>query len=120
MAKTEEERLIERYFQAFNDHDLDGVMACFHDHPIVVESHGNRRVGREAVRALYVEQLSFTPDGRCDLSLLVGHDGSGVAESAFHGTLSGDGRVIRAVGVEVFEFADGRIKELRNYHRLVE
>lgn len=117
---SDDERLIERYFRAFNEHDLEAVMACFPDDAVIVESDGHRREGRDAVRALYVTQLTATPDGRCDLRTLVGRDGSGVAESAFHGTRSRDGRAIRAVGVDVFELADGRIKEIRNYHRLVE
>src|SRR5437868_4755307 len=29
---TPEEELIQRYFDAFNRHDLDGVMACFDSH----------------------------------------------------------------------------------------
>jgi hypothetical protein len=34
---TSEEALILRYFAAFNGHDLEAVMACFHDHPVVVD-----------------------------------------------------------------------------------
>ena len=37
----------------------------------------------------------------------------------FNGVRSRDAKVIRALGVEVFEFVGGRIKEVRDYHRLV-
>ncbi|MBI3300784.1 MAG: hypothetical protein HYZ72_01710, partial [Deltaproteobacteria bacterium] len=46
-------------------------------------------------------------------------DGHGVAESFFHGTRPREGRVIEALGAEVVEIADGKIKELRDYHRPV-
>jgi hypothetical protein len=38
-----------------------------------------------------------------------------MAESLFHGTLDRDGTVIKALGAEVFEFADERIKEIRDH-----
>lgn len=66
------------------------------------------------------DQILRFPDGRCDLRSVAGHDGRGMAESLFHGSRSRDGRVIRALGVEVIEFADGKIRELRDDHRLVE
>ena len=33
---TPEERLIQHYFDAFNRHDIEGVMACFHDEAVLV------------------------------------------------------------------------------------
>lgn len=116
--ETAEEALIRRYFDVFNAHDLDGVMACFGAEPVLVDSEGTRHEGTDAVRRLYADQFKMTPDGRCDLRSATGGSGHGAAESAFRGTTRG-GRTIRAVGVEVFEFEEGRIKELRDYHRQV-
>ena len=92
---TREEEIIRRYFEAFNKHDLDGVIACFHPEPVVVDSDGRRHEGVDAVRRLYRFQFSLAADGRCDLRSLVGHDGRGMAESLFHGTLERDGAVIK-------------------------
>jgi ketosteroid isomerase-like protein len=116
---TREEEIIRRYFEAFNKHDLAGVIACFHPEPVVVDSDGRRHEGVDAVRRLYRFQFSLAADGRCDLRSLVGHDGRGMAESLFHGTLECDGAVIKALGTEVFEFADERIKEIRDHHRIL-
>jgi hypothetical protein len=33
---TQEEQLIRRYFQTFNRHNIEGVMDCFHEHPVLV------------------------------------------------------------------------------------
>jgi taurine dehydrogenase small subunit len=120
MARSTDGEQIERYFAAFNAHDLEGVMACFHDRPVIVGSDGSRYEGTAAIRSLYAEQFAIVPDGRCELRALVGSDGHGAAESFFHGTRSRDGRPIKALGVEMFELMDGRIREIRVYHRSVE
>jgi hypothetical protein len=39
-----------------------------------------------------------------------------MAESLFHGTRPREGKVIEAIGAEVLEIMDGRIKEIRDYH----
>jgi hypothetical protein len=118
MAAREED-LIRRYFEPFNDHDLEAVIACFHPEPVVVDSEGRRHEGVDAVRRLYRFQFALAADGQCDLRSLVGYDGRGMAESLFHGTLDRDGTVIKALGAEVFEFADERIKEIRDHHRIL-
>lgn len=117
--KTSEEQLIEQYFDAFNRHDIEDVMACFHSDIVVVGDASARIEGYDAVRLHYEREFAAVPDGRCDLRMNVGNDGRGVAESLFHGT-SRDGRPIRALGAEVIEFADGKIKEIRDYHKLIQ
>ena len=114
---TTEEELIQRYFDAFNRHDIEGVMACFHDHPLLVGAENRRCEGRDAVRRQYESEFALFPDGRCDLRLCTGNNGRGVAESLFHGTRIRDGRVIEAIGAEVMDIVDGKIKEIRDYHR---
>ena len=98
----------------FNKHDLEGVIAGFHPEPVVVDNEGRRHEGVDAVRRLYRFQFSLAADGRCDLRTLVGYDGRGMAQLLFHGTLDRDGTVIKALGAEVFEFANERIKEIRD------
>ncbi len=114
---TAEEELIQRYFDAFNSHDVEGVMACFHDDPVMVDATGTRFEGREEVRRHYETGFALMPDCRCDLRMLSGHSGRGVAESYFHGTRQRYQRVIEAMGAEVVEIVDDRIKEIRDYHR---
>lgn len=114
---TAEEELIQRYFDAFNNHDIEGVMVCFHENPIVLDATGTRFEGREEVRRHYETGFALMPDGRCDLRMLTGNSGRGVAESYFHGTRPRYGKLIEAIGAEVIEIVDGRIKEIRDYHR---
>src|ERR1700680_174225 len=39
---TPEEQLIQRYFDAFNRHDIEGVMACYHEEPVIIGANGKR------------------------------------------------------------------------------
>jgi ketosteroid isomerase-like protein len=114
---TQEEQLIQRYFDAFNAHDIEGVMACFHEQPAIVDVEGKRYDGRDEVRRHYETGFALMPDCRCDLRTMCGNSGRGVAESFFHGTRPRYGKVIEAIGAEVMEIVDGRIKEIRDYHR---
>lgn len=114
---TAEEELIQRYFDAFNSHDIDAVMAYFHDNPVIVDATGTRFDGRAEVKSHYETGFALMPDCRCDLRTLTGHCGRGVAESYFHGTRQRHAKVIEAIGAEVIEIADGQIKEIRDYHR---
>ena len=115
--KTAEEQVIERYFEAFNRHDVDGVMACFDDAVVLVDTAGKQVRGHAAVRQRYEEDFALFPDAHCELRTVTGHDERGVAESIFRGTVR-DGGSVRAVGTEVMEFAGGKIKEIRDYHQL--
>ncbi len=116
---TREEELIKRYFDAFNRHNIEGVMACYHDEPVLVAPNGNRCEGRAAVRKSYEREFAMFPDGHCDLRTCTGNTGKGVAESFFTGTREGHGRV-EAIGAEVMEIVDGKIKEIRDYHHAVQ
>ncbi|MBV8361963.1 MAG: nuclear transport factor 2 family protein, partial [Deltaproteobacteria bacterium] len=108
---------IQRYFDAFNRHDLEAVMACFHRHPVIIDTAGVRFEGRDEVQRHYETGFAAMPDCRCDLQMMTGNSGRGVAESVFHGTRPGFNKMIEAIGAEVIELADGKIKETRDYHR---
>ncbi len=114
---TPEEELIHRYFEAFNRHDLEAVMACFHENPVTVGADERRFQGREEVRRQYETEFALMPDCRCDLRLCTGNSGRAVAESYFFGTRPRSGKVVEAIGAEVIEIVDGKIKEIRDYHR---
>jgi len=114
---TPEEELIQRYFDAFNRHDIEAVMACFHEDPTTLGADEQRYRGRDEVRRQYETEFALMPDCRCDLRLCTGNSGRAVAESYFFGTRPRSGRVIEAIGAEVIEIVDGKIKEIRDYHR---
>ncbi len=113
---TPEETLVRRYFEAFNLRDIDGVMACFHDDAVRISANGRRQIGRAELRRSYECSFAMFPDGRCDLRLCAGETGHAMAESIFRGTNRERGPV-EMKGVETIEIADGKIKEIRDYHQ---
>lgn len=120
MTRSVEEELIQRYFDAFNRHDLDGVMACFHEHPRFIDMQGVRHEGRAAIQRYYEDILAIAPDGRCTIRSILGQAGIGMVEALFSGTDRRTGRSIRAIGTEVIEFADGKVTGVRDYRRLTD
>jgi ketosteroid isomerase-like protein len=115
---TPEEQLIYRYFDAFNRQDIEGVMACYHENPTIIGPTGKRCEGRAAVRRSYESEFAMFPDAHCELRVCTGNSGRGVAESYFTGTKS-KGTKVEAIGAEVLEIVDGKIKEIRDYHHEV-
>ena len=95
---TLEEELIQRYFDAFNRHDIEGVMACFHDEAVLVAPNGKRCTGRAEVRRSYESEFATFPDGFCDLRLCTGNDGHAVAESRFLGTRRRPALILSCIG----------------------
>ena len=114
---TPEEQLIKRYFDAFNRHDIEGVVACFHENAVLVGPNGKRLVGIAEVRRSYETEFGLFPDAHCELRVCTGNSGSGVAESYFTGTRHE--QRVEAIGAEVMEIVDGKIKEIRDYHQAV-
>ena len=53
---TSEEELIERYFDAFNRHDIEAVVACFHPDAVLVGPNGKRLAGLAEVRHIALER----------------------------------------------------------------
>src|SRR5260370_2430623 len=80
---TPEEQLIHRYFDALNRHDIEGVMACYHEEPVLVSPTGKRCGGREEVRRSYEAEFAMFPDGQCDLRACPGKSGHGGADRFF-------------------------------------
>lgn len=111
---------VERWIRAINDHDLDGVVACFADD---YEDQAPARPGEQVrgsaeVRATFGRLLSALPDLRADLRGTA-EDGDTVwVEWAMRGTRAGGTRM-EFVGVNVFDVADGLLHRGRIYTELV-
>lgn len=50
--------LTRRFMTAFNDNDLEGVMAFFTDDAVYDEFNGTRNHGKDAIRAAFLPQFS--------------------------------------------------------------
>ena len=103
------ETLLQRYDAAWNDQDLDTIVA-YHAPGMVFENHtaGTRAEGDE-VRDHIAKIFENWPDMRfCGRKLQVGH-ALAVSEWTASATKP-DGQKIEWDGVDIFEFEDGLIK----------
>ncbi len=113
---TRESDVVRRYFDAFNNQDLEGVLTTFTEDAAIVSASGTRISGHDEIRQRYEYMFSTYPDGFCDLTMACGSDGSAAAESVFTGTPVGRAETVRSKGAELLTIRDGRISELRDYH----
>lgn len=119
MSSMEADR-VRRYVDGFNRHDIEAVMSCFAENAAIIDMDGRRHDGQAQIRQFYEKQFRAFPDGRCDISRIIGEGGVGMAETEFKGTHTRSGTVIEAVGPEIVQLVGDKIVELRDYHRLTE
>jgi len=104
------QRVVERYNDAWNAHDLDAIVAL-HAPGMVFENHtaGERAEG-EAARAHIARIFENWPDIAFRLRQLHARDGLVVNEWTATATEQAGGRRLEWDGVDVFEFDGTRIK----------
>jgi ketosteroid isomerase-like protein len=104
---TDPGELIERYNQAWNDHDLDAICAL-HAPDFVFENHtaGERAEG-EAAREHIAEIFRNAPDLSFRGRRLYVHDDLVVSE--WTATASRDGRLVEWDGVDVIPIENGLV-----------
>jgi steroid delta-isomerase-like uncharacterized protein len=100
-------------FDAFNRHDVDGVMSYFADDCVFdgvagPEVYGTRFEGREAIGKAFVATWTAMPDAHWDAHDHMVHGDRAVSEWVFSGTAL-DGNRIEANGVDLFHLRDGKI-----------
>jgi steroid delta-isomerase-like uncharacterized protein len=102
------ERVIARYNDAWNAHDLAAILA-FHAPGMVFENHtAGERVGGDAVRPHLARIFENWPDLAFRGRRLYARDGIVVSEWTATAT-DGDGRRLEWDGVDIFPFEDGLI-----------
>jgi steroid delta-isomerase-like uncharacterized protein len=102
------ERTIERYNLAWNDHDVDAIVA-FHAAGMVFENHtAGERVSGEEVRAHIARIFENWPDLLFQSRRLYARDGLVVSEWTATAT-DRTGRRLEWDGVDIFPFSDGAI-----------
>ena len=112
-----------RFAQAWNEHDLDGLMSCMTEDCVFEASSGHEHWGRRyegapAVRRAYGDIFAAFPDGVwSDARHWVSLD-KGVSEWTFSGTRA-DGLQVHVNGCDLFLLRDGRIA-LKNSFRKYE
>jgi steroid delta-isomerase-like uncharacterized protein len=116
--------LLKEFLEAFNRHDLDSIMGYFAEDcvfymPRGAGPRGDRYTGKDAVRAGLAQRFEGLPD------VHYGHDQHwacgdfGVSEWTLTGT-SRSGQRIEVRGVDLLEFAEGKITRKDSFWKIVE
>ena len=108
---------IERFNEAFNRHDVDGVMAAMTD-DCVFEStsppDGGRFEGQAAVRAVWEGFFGSSPDAAFEAEELFAVGDRAVVRWLYRFTHA-DGAAGHIRGVDVFRVRDGKVAEKLAY-----
>jgi steroid delta-isomerase-like uncharacterized protein len=114
-------KLLERFAEAWNRHDLDALMSMMTDDCVFEASagsqvNGERSEGKQAVRAAYAAVFETFPDARwADARHFVAGD-RGVSEWTFTGSRK-DGKRVEVTGCDLFTFRDGKIAIKNSYRK---
>lgn len=114
--------LLARHSEAWNDHDLDALMALFADDCTFEASGGDevcgtRYEGKRDVRNAFAEVLASMPDARwADGRHHVLAPDYGVSEWTLTATVA-DGRRLEVNGCDFLRVRDGRIIEKNSYRK---
>lgn len=124
MSETVTIDLLESLLAAFNRHDLDSIMSYFADDCVLYmprgsTPRGNRFVGKAEVRAGLSKRFEGLPDVHYgdDRHWVCGD--LGVSEWTLTGTMKTGAR-IEVRGVDLLEFADGKIIRKDSFWKIVE
>ena len=116
--------LLKSFLEAFNRHDLDAIMDCFADDCVFYMPRGSgvrgdQYVGKDAVRAGLATRFSGIPDVHYgdDRHWVCGS--MGVSEWTLTGTAT-SGKRIEVRGVDLLEFAGGKITRKDSFWKIRE
>jgi hypothetical protein len=112
--------LLERFMDAWNARDLDGLMACMADDCAFnasggPDADGRRHVGRDAVRASYAALFDTFPKAAWTNGRHVISDDTGLSSWRFIGT-NAAGQTIEVDGCDIFIFG-GDLIALKDSYR---
>jgi ketosteroid isomerase-like protein len=117
-------QLLKGFLDAFNRHDLDAIMDHFaHDcvfyMPRGAGPRGDRYLGKQEVRAGLAQRFAGIPDVHYGDDRHWACGDFGVSEWTLTGT-SASGQRIAVRGVDLLEFADGKITRKDSFWKIVQ
>ena len=114
-------KLLDSFADAWNRHDVDGLMACMA--PTCVfeaaagkEVAGTRHVGRDAVRKAYLAVFDTYADGHWNNPRHFSAGDRAVSEWTFTGTTK-DGAKVEVNGCDIFTLKAGKIAIKNSYRK---
>ena len=126
-SRDETRDLIGRYFDAFNAHSIEGMLACLSDEVVHDVNEGGRRIGKDAFEQFAIHMAQSYRETLSDMVIMVSEDGGrAAAEYTVHGTYlttdeglpPANGQSYSLPAGSFFEVDDGLISRVTTYYNL--
>ena len=122
MEHDEALRMIRAITTAFDEHDLDGIMAHFADDAVFEaprgpEPWGRRFVGRDEVRKAFAGRFSGIPDIRYKDDEHIVDGDRGASEWTLSGTAT-TGERIEVRGCDLWTFREGKVVKKDSFWKI--
>jgi ketosteroid isomerase-like protein len=109
--------VVERFNEAFNNHDVDGIMALMTEDCVFENTRpspdGTRIVGQAAVRSFWAEFFQRSPQARFDSEEIFEAGDRCVVRWVYQWVREGVKGHVR--GVDLFRVRDGKVAEKLSY-----
>ena len=124
MSNSVTVEVLKGFLDAFNRHDLDSIMSYFADDcvfymPRGVGPRGDRFVGQQDVRAGLAKRFEGIPNVHYGDDRHWAGENFGISEWTLTGTTTA-GKQLSVRGVDLLEFADGKITRKDSFWKIVE
>jgi steroid delta-isomerase-like uncharacterized protein len=112
--------LVERFAEAFNRRDVDGLLACFTEDATYRDLFYGPHAGRAALRGMFERMFREGRDYRWQVNSVVMDAHRAAAEWTFGYTATAavprsEGRHVLFSGMSMFDLEDGRIRAYREH-----
>ncbi len=127
MSRTETAALIQRYYDAFNQGDMDTFLALLSEDVVHDINQGGREVGREAFAAFMQRMNRNYREQLVDMVIMASEDGSRAAAEfvvlgeylvSDEGLPEAKGQRYRLPAGAFFEVKAGQVARISNYYNL--
>jgi steroid delta-isomerase-like uncharacterized protein len=124
MSNTVTNELLKAFLEAFNRHDLDSIMDYFAEDCVFYMPRGSAPrgdcyTGKEKVRSSLAKRFEGIPDVHYGEDQHWVCDDFGISEWTLTGTML-SGKKIEVRGVDLLEFAEGKITRKDSFWKIVE
>lgn len=124
MVQTDINKIVQTYFDAVNQSDIDALLALLHEDVIHDINEGERQIGKQAFRTFYASAMGNFDETRSDIAIMVASSG-GRAAAEFtrrgsymntgEGLPKANGQTYSLQGGAFFEVDDGLITRVTGY-----
>ena len=115
------EEFLQSFADAFNAHDIDGIMTRMSDDCVFEASSGpdvdgQKFIGQEQVRSAFLDVFATFPDAHWDNPRHFFSQTRGFTEWVFSGTKK-DGTKVEVTSCDLFTFKNGKITVKNSYRK---